>query len=333
MVSVTDPVDLSVIIVNYRGWKSLSECLASISEWRDLTYSFEVIIVDNCSNDGQLETFRKLFPRFHFLLNSGNHGFAHGCNTGAAAAKGAYLLFLNPDTVAKAAAMNALMHCARHSPDKTLLSCAQHDSKGKDMRPYGWFLSPVTLFGVSRAIHRKRIGPLSDHMVAGHHAWSPDWVSGSVILMSCGFFKLIGGWEESYWMYFEDMDLCLRVRSAGGQVFFLTDVSLRHDHGGSSRVNVATRALTKSEVMISRHVYIQRNIGGWVGKGMHAALVFTNVFTFPLLLAILGMVFFFLPQLYVRFKLYTHLLRYYFSAIKSGSWISRRSVRSVSYAV
>jgi len=315
-----------VIIVNYRGWKSLSECLASISEWKDLTFSFEVIIVDNCSNDGQLETFRKLFPRFHFLLNSGNHGFAHGCNTGAAVAKGAFLLFLNPDTMVKATAMNALMQCARHSPEKTLLSCAQYDAKGKDMRPFGLFLSPMTLYGGLRAIHRKITGRFPEHFIAGHMSISPEWVSGSVILLSRTFFDSLGGWTQAYWMYYEDMDLCLKVRQAGGQVHFLQDVRIKHEHGGASRLNVATKALTKSEVMVSRHVYISRNISVWSGVAMNASLVITNLFTLPLLAAIIGLICFFVPSLNVRARLYGHMLRYYAGALWNRTWLSHRSV-------
>jgi GT2 family glycosyltransferase len=127
-------------------------------------------------------------------------------------------------------------------------------------------------------------------------------------------------------MYYEDMDLCLRVRTAGGQVLLLQDINLRHDHGGASRINVTTRALTKSEVMVSRHVYISRNIRGWSGVAMNASLVITNLFTLPLLSAIIGLICFFIPSMNVRARLYGHMLRYYAGAWWNRTWLSHRSV-------
>ena len=91
-------MDISIIIVNYRGWKALDECLESIDSISSKTFSFEVIIVDNFSNDGQFPVFKQKYSKFTFIENTGNNGFSDGCNFGAAIAKGNHFLFLIPDT-------------------------------------------------------------------------------------------------------------------------------------------------------------------------------------------------------------------------------------------
>lgn len=82
----------------------------------------------------------------------------------------------------------------------------------------------------------------------------PQWVSGSVIFIRHYDFKQSGGWNEQFWMYCEDIDLCKRASSRGGKIALLQNVDIIHDHGGNSRINLVTTALTKSEVYISRHV-------------------------------------------------------------------------------
>ena len=89
---------LSIIIVNYKSWKVLRDCLNSISEIIIDDTEIETIVVDNASNDGEITTFQNDFPLIIFLENTGNNGFSNACNLGAKTAKGKYLLFLNPDT-------------------------------------------------------------------------------------------------------------------------------------------------------------------------------------------------------------------------------------------
>ena len=319
-------LQLSIVIVNYRGWNSLAKCLASIQVLDKLNVSFETIVIDNCSDDGVLPEFVNRFPSVRFESNTGNHGFAHGCNAGATLASGKFLLFLNPDTVVNADALQELLACAMEPDEKVIWSCSQYGLNGKDMRPFGEFLSPVTMFGLPRAIYRKLRGGWPVAVSSGRRVMLPDWVSGSVVLISRSFFQALGGWEESFWMYYEDMDLCRRAWSAGGEVRFLPEVRLLHEHGGSSRINPVVRALTKSEVITSRHVYISRHFVGSSGNLMHAILLGSNLLTGPLLSAMAGMLLFFNPAMRMRSVLYGHLVRYYLGVLKRRTWISHRSV-------
>ena len=102
-------VKLSVIIVNYRGWGPLSRCLEALSCLDDASFSSEVIIVDNCSNDGKLKDFSTQHSSFRFIENTGNYGFSSGNNLGARNSNGDYILFLNPDTVANLPALTEMI--------------------------------------------------------------------------------------------------------------------------------------------------------------------------------------------------------------------------------
>lgn len=320
-------MDLSVVIVNYRGWKRLRQCLESLSCLKQATFTWEVVVVDNQSNDGQLATFQIEFSDFTFIENSGNNGFANGCNIGALNTTGTYIFFLNPDTIANLSAFQHLLDVAIKNPELTILTCQQLNDKGKDTRPYGLFLRPGTFTSLFRALYRFTHNHLPEiQLPSGDKARSPEWVSGSAIFIKRTDFNQLGGWCEDYWMYFEDADLCKRVRNNGGQIALLTHVGITHNHGGASRVNRVTKALTKAEVLISRHVYVHNHFSGIKRLLMQAFLVIDNLIISHLLLSISGLLLFFVSSLNAYTKLYRHILSYYWHAIANKTWLSPRSV-------
>jgi GT2 family glycosyltransferase len=317
--------DISIIIVNYKGWKKLAQCLDSLSVIEDSRYSLEVIIVDNQSNDGQISIFRQLYPKFTFIINSGNLGFASGCNLGAGNSHGSFLLFLNPDTIITSEAIFLMLAEVRERAAFSIISCQQVKEDGSNERHYGKFLTVFTLTGWLRALNylayrrRDELYPQTENYIY------PDWVSGSVIMISKNSFDRLGGWDEDYWMYFEDVDLCRRARQRNGDIVKLKNVTVEHNHGGSSRINPQTTALTKTEVNISRHVYISKHETGWRACYMHAFLILDNIL-FGFLPAIAGSVLFFIRRLNINSRIYIQLVRYYLNGMQSGTWLSRRSV-------
>lgn len=319
---------LSIVIVNYRGWKKLRLCLQSLQCIKDGLSGWEVIVVDNNSADNQLQGFVKEFPEFRFIENEDNFGFSNGCNLGASRASGEYLLFLNPDTKITFEPLQRLLKTAEEHPELTVLSCSQLTDGGKDTRPYGLFVAPRTLTGLLRSIYKlthKNVAPAFQK--PGSHIIFPDWVSGSVILMSRKKFDQMSGWCEDYWMYYEDADLCKRVWEAGGQVALVNNIHFIHNHGGSSRINMEVKALTKCEVIISRHVYIHKHFSGIKRFAMQSYLVINNLFIGQLIFTILGLLFFFIPSLKVYPKLYLKIIRYYTGVLVNGVWMSPRSVK------
>lgn len=319
-------VDLSIIIVNYRGWKHLENCLQALKNFDGEQFSFEVNVVDNCSNDGELEAFQQRFPEFRFHLNSGNNGFSSGCNLGAKVSTGEYFLFLNPDTVASEEAVKELLATIRREAPITILSCGQKNSNGREERPFGFFPTLFTLSGILRAVYRKvKKTELAARFSSEKKIIYPDWVSGSVVMISKQQFEELGGWNDDYWLYYEDVDLCKRATDAGGKVALHNRVSIIHNHGGATRINPRVTALTKSEVIISRHVYLSRHYRGLSAAGLHF-VVMTGVLLGKLVPAIFGLPFFFVRRLNQYTHLYRRLLAYYFLAPFRGTWLSPHSV-------
>ncbi|MCU0356554.1 MAG: glycosyltransferase family 2 protein [Cyclobacteriaceae bacterium] len=319
-------MQLSVILVNYRGWKKLKPCLESLRCLHQSKLLWEVLIVDNQSNDGQLETFILDFPEFRFIENSGNFGFAHGCNTGARNTSGEYLMFLNPDTIVNLPALEQVLHFAHDHPEFRMVTCQQLTSTGKDTRPYGFFLGPATLTSGLRALYRINHLPYQQKiMSSGEHILLPEWISGSFMCINRNNLEALGGWCEDYWMYYEDADLCKRVRDDGGEIGLLTHVSIFHNHGGASRVNPQIKAITKSEVMFSKHVYVSRHFSGLTKTWAHSFLIINNLLLGPLIMGLIGVLLWFNASARSYLYIYRNLWRYYFNVIMKKKWISPKA--------
>ncbi len=321
--------DISIIIVNFRGWKRLSQCLGSLNLIDDNRFSFEVIVVDNNSDDGMIDSFRQQFPKFTFILNDGNFGFANGCNLGAKHSQGSCLLFLNPDTIVSAEAIFVMFSEARVRKPYSIISCCQVKADGSEERPYGSFLSPSNLTGWLRALNKIVFQHKEKRFVQTDSFLYPDWVSGSVIMLSKQSYNDLAGWDDDFWMYYEDVDLCRRARLKDGDIVLVKSVSIEHNHGGASRINKQVTALTKTCVNISRHVYISKHENGLRAAYMHTFLILNNIL-FGILPAIAGTVLFFIDGLNVITLTHIQLISYYLNVLKSGTWLSKRSVNYVS---
>ncbi len=318
----TNNMDVSIIIVNYKSWKHLRNCLNSLKDLDKEKYTCEIIVVDNYSDDAILEDFTKEFPDVHFTLNSGNNGFANGCNLGASHAKGDYLLFLNPDTIANGKAIGELLSFAKLNRNVGITSCLQKKATKGYEKSIRIFPNIITLFGFTRAIYKffnKKQSETQDTIVY------PDWVSGSVVFISREWLTQVNGWNEDYWMYYEDMDLCKRVQIANGKVALLKSVEIIHNHGGASRLNIKTSALTKTEVLISKHVYIENHFKGFERFLSHFLLILNNIII-KIILAFLGILLFFIPKMRLNVYLLTKMMKYYILRFVKGNWLSTHSM-------
>lgn len=312
---------LSIIIVNYRGWQPLSRLLAALESIDKADLYLETIVVDNCSNDGKWKTFTQRFTKPKFVKNSGNHGFAHGCNVGASNATSPLLLFLNPDTLPTLKALNELVN-SYHKLDFAILSCRQ-SLKGK----YKPLIFPKlsTLTGLQRSVYRlvnKKEVAAKDCDKNG--IAKPDFVIGSIVMVSRKWYDKIGGWDERFWMYSEDDDFSKCVHDAGGKIGFLCNTYIEHIHGGASRINVQTEALTKTEVMISKHVYVAKHFSKASALFAHKLLIFNNLLS-AIVLGIIGIPLFFVPKIRVQTLIMFRLIAYYVKAILRRTWRSERS--------
>lgn len=318
---------ISVVIVNYKSWKDLNLCLSSLQQIFNTGFPVEVIVVDNDELSPKRTEFSKKFADFKFVENTGNNGFANGCNLGAQIAKGNYLLFLNPDTEVSENALVLMRATLEAHTDYGIASCVQKnraDKKEKEMR---FFPALGTLFGTFRTFYKlanKKI--LESKYHPSKKIVFPDWVSGSLVMITKEWFDRIGGWNEDYWMYYEDVQLSKKVSDHGGKVALLRDVSIMHNHGGASRINVSTSAITKSQVLISKHVYVRNNFKG-AQRVFIQTLLILYVLLIKLFLALLGGFLFFVPSFRVNLLVYISMLKYYAQSVQYGTWLSIRSMR------
>ena len=316
---------LSIITVNFRSWRYLQKALHALEP--DFPEDWEIIVVDNESEPEPFCEFEARFPWVTFIANPHNSGFGFGCNIGAARARGSELLFMNPDVVASCDALRALMREHADHPDVALIAPKQLDQSGRPQKVFDDFPSLLnqskTLKALIRYLMPSRFGdPRADHASLTYC----DWITGSCLLVSMKHFDALGGWSEDYWMYVEDADLCRRAHDMGLRVAYAPNVQVEHAHGGSSRINVEVKAMTKLEVIISKHVYARKYFRGmrrWLMHILIGALRLPGLTIAAVLdLLTLRQV----AALRVRSKMFLGLLVYYAGVLKTGSWLSPRAV-------
>ena len=310
-------MDLSVIIVCYKGWDRLIRCLETLDSYSGNDFSMEVIVVNNNPGDIAFREIEKRFTGYRFIHNTVNGGYSNGCNLGAASAAGEYLLFLNPDAVATEDNVKKLLVTAKSNPLFFIVSCRQVRKNGKESKPYGVFPWEKRNRNLKNKI--SLVGGKGNNMIY------PDWVSGSVMMIRKVVFSSLKGFDEDFWMYYEDVDLCRRARKAGGEIAFCNDITIQHDHGGSTRADLKITSIAKCEVQTSKHLYIHKHKTGG-GKILIQAFTVADNLVTGIITGLCGLLFFFIPKLFIRFLVLLRVTGYYTSAVFRRSWISPRSV-------
>jgi GT2 family glycosyltransferase len=319
-------MDISIIIVNYRSWKPLQNCLESLLLINDSEIVFEVIVIDNFSNDDQFTTFKNRFKDYKFIQNNINSGYSNGCNIGARKAKGDYFLFLNPDTVISETALNTLFYTYKKNPEIGILSCLQVNKKNNLFNQKKVFPTFLQLFTVTKYLSKAVYQIKRDSFFSTNkELFYPDWTTGALIFMSRNWFEKAGGWNEDYWLYFEDVDICKKVKEQKGKIAVTNKTSIFHEHGGSSRINFETEYISRTEVIISKHVYIKNNFSS---LSKIPAQTFLIVFTLleKIILSLLSLLFFSNIKIKTNRYILKNLCFYYFNALKKQTWLSQRSV-------
>jgi GT2 family glycosyltransferase len=318
-------VKLSIVIVNFRSWRYLEKALHAMEP--DFPEDWEVIVIDNESEAEPFYEFEARYPRVTFVANPQNSGFGFACNLGAARARGAELLFMNPDVVATCDDLRALMQEYADHPDVALLAPKQVNSSGRPQKVFDDFPGLLNQSRMLKALLRTLWPSRFPDPHADYDSLTYcDWITGSCLLVSMKHFDAIGGWSEDYWMYVEDADLCRRAHDMGLRVAYAPNVQVEHAHGGSSRINVEVKAMTKLEVIISKHVYARKHFHGirrWLMHMLIGALRLPGLTIAALLdLLTLRQV----AALRVRSKIFLGLLAYYAGVLKTGTWLSPRAI-------
>ena len=260
------PPTVSVVIVNYNGKHFMEECLNSLFAKGFSKYSFEVIVVDNNSQDGSQELLRK-FKKITFIESTVNTGFTGGNNLGAHSANGKYLLLLNNDTRIETS-LDPLVDAIQDS-EIGAVGCQLRYANGNLQFSMGFEHTPLRIILSWLGVEKKKIFPnifrrLDTHTVNYANKYrSVDWVSGAVLLTSRDHWNALNGLDDSYFMYCEDVDYCKRLREIGKQIIYLSGSTVTH-HEGAGRIWIGRRALLNTAR--SYFIYITKHYGATRGR-------------------------------------------------------------------
>ncbi len=229
--SAVSAVTVSIVIVNWNTRALLADCLRAI-EGAAAGLRVETIVVDNGSSDGSLEMLRSTFPWVRLIEAGDNLGFARANNLGIRAAQGRYLFLLNSDTVPAAGSITALVAFAEEQPRAGIVAPRLVYPDGSDQPSWAAF---PTLGAEMRGVNVRLRRPLPNR--AGRPAFTTDWITGAALLCRREMFDDIGLFDEAFFMYSEETDLCLRARRKGWLVCMVDDVTVVHVGGGSASRN------------------------------------------------------------------------------------------------
>jgi hypothetical protein len=225
---------ISIIIVNYNGIAHTRQAVLSVLRH---SLNSEIIVVDNCSTDDSVEALRNEFSSLIVLSLNENRGFGYGCNRGAEGAKGKYLFFLNNDTLLSEDTPAILASFLEKNP--TVAACGPRllNPDGTFQLSFGLDPSLANEWIVRRWQHpRKSAREETMSSLERRYANAKvDWVSGAALMMRKGVFQKLNGFDESFFMYFEDVDLCRRIRDTSFSVLYVNMTSVTHLLGQSAK--------------------------------------------------------------------------------------------------
>lgn len=232
--------DLSVIIVSYNTCRLLDECLASLTEVELPPRGMEIIVVDNASSDGSQAMVRQKYPQVQLLALAENVGFSAANNRGTAVSSGRYVLFLNSDTVVSEQALVQPLHYLEDHPQTGAITVRLYYPDGqRDPDNHRGFPTPWNSLchftGLSRLFPKQ---PLFNGYFQAYADFDQthaiEVIAGSFMMMPRQLIDELGGWDETYFFYGEDIDFCYRIGAAGYDIIYYPHVDVLHYKGASS---------------------------------------------------------------------------------------------------
>jgi GT2 family glycosyltransferase len=229
---------VSIVIVNWNSGLQLADCIESIRSHASGLVT-DVIVVDNASTDTSLSLLPENMAELKVIRNEANRGFGAACNQGAARACGTYLLFLNPDTLLYSRSLidSVAFMDQRDNENVGVSGIALVDGRNVRSRSCSRFPTlPLIMNEMTGFAHLWPTRFLLRHMRDWDHATScdVDHVIGAFYLIREPLFRSLGGFDERFFVYLEDLDLSLRVRQSGFRIHYLAEIVAYHAGGGTS---------------------------------------------------------------------------------------------------
>jgi hypothetical protein len=246
-------MDFSIIIVTYNSSSDILNCLNSIYN-NSSFISFEIIIVDNKSTDQTLTLLNVIRERNLIIIqNQENLGYSSACNIGVRASKGKYLFFCNPDVVI----LNNIFNSAKLIFANNKIGCMSpkvYDANGKLNVNVYRFPKQKLLFAaivIKHFLGMKNSNLFGELINSNEQLLESDWVLGGCMFIPRFIFNYFNGFDENYFLYFEDVDLCQRIKDAGYSIKIDNNSSVKHfQYGSVKRLSTIKKIYirTKSEL-------------------------------------------------------------------------------------
>lgn len=232
---------ISIIIVHYKNDKDLIECLDSLYHQK-INQSYEVIIVDNSENNSlQNILTNKKYRNLKYILSPKNLGYGAGMNLGVSYAKGEFVFILNPDVIFETNIISNLIKSFNKEKNIGIIAPLLYTTQGKIMDQGARELTPFRAL-----IKYSFIDKILPNNPISKHFWEKHWkknklnevdnVPGTAFMIRKDLFEKIGGFDEKFFLYFEEFDLCKRVREAGYRIFIDSDLKLIHKWGTTTKL-------------------------------------------------------------------------------------------------
>lgn len=284
---------VSIIIVSYNTREPLEHCLQSIA---GSEADAETVVVDNGSTDGSAELVGQSFPGVRLVAGEGNLGFAGGCNSGAKSSTGSYLLFLNSDCRVRPGSVNELTRFLDEHQQAAAVAGRLVDPDGGTQAGFNVRRLPTVrsitadLLLLHRWLPANRLS--AGYRMAGFDhktAVEVEQPAGACLMIRRERFEQVGGFDEAFHpAWFEDVDLCRRLRDSGGSIFFNPAAVFEH-LGGATMLRLDFRRFTRMYYR-SQSVYLKKHFGlpaqlfiramVAAGMGLRALLVLLTPFRF-----------------------------------------------------
>jgi len=229
-----DPPKVSAIVVSHNTRDDLLRCLASLAA--HVRLPLEVVVVDNASTDGSVDAVRRAYPTARLLPSPANEGFSTANNAGIRASAGPQVLVLNSDAELTAGAVETMSGLLDARADVGVVGPLTRNPDGTVQLSFGSDLTPLSEWrqrSLVRGVRARRPAALREAERRASREHEPDWVSGSCFLARRAALEAVAGFDEGFFLYEEDADLCRRLRGAGWRVLYTPAAEVRHALGQS----------------------------------------------------------------------------------------------------
>lgn len=229
----------SVIIVSYNTCDVLRDCLNSLYIASG-EHAVEVIVIDNASRDDSADMVEQAFPQVKLVRSTTNLGFAAANNVGFRLATGRYIVLLNPDAQLDAKAFDNALHFMDATPQAGMAGGRLVDRLGTDQpsaRLFPSLLNELLVISglAARFPHSRLFGRFDRGWAEPDEAAQVDWVPGAFAIIRHDVLRAVGGFDERFFLYYEEVDLCRRFHAAGWQIWYRPDIVVHHLGGESSK--------------------------------------------------------------------------------------------------